>query len=221
VLCCPTSFLFVAKIVNDEQASLTAYLYKGTAPYLFSWQLPTGLQGNQDSLNYTNDSYDINEATTAGEGWPQPICVTITDINGCSNVFCSNLKYNGICKDSCYVVVYDTIHTQIVDTSFVLIEDTLNIFVLLSSDDEQEKSFEIKCYPNPSGGNLYIDIGEAIELKGLRASLINESGIEVLGQIIADQLTTWRVANLPKGLYFIALADDEGFNLVTRKIVIK
>lgn len=217
----PNILSFCTKVVNDEQASLTAYLYKGTAPYLFSWQLPDGLQGNQDSLNYTGDSYDINEPTTSSDGWPKPICVTITDINGCSNVFCSTLKYNGICKDSCYVVVYDTIHTQVVDTSFVMVEDTLNIFVLLSSDDEQGKTFEIKCYPNPSGGNLYIDIGEAIELKGLRANLMNEAGTEVMGQIISDQLTTWRVANLPKGLYFISFVNDKGIMLSTKKIVIK
>ncbi|MBK7007945.1 MAG: T9SS type A sorting domain-containing protein [Saprospiraceae bacterium] len=217
----PNVVSFCTKIINDEHPSLTAYLYKGTAPYQFLWQLPDGLVGNQDSINFSDDSYDIDEATTQGTSFPEPICVTIIDQNGCSNEFCANIRYNGICKDSCYVVVYDTIRTHIVDTSFILVEDTLNIYVLLSSDNGPEESYEIKCYPNPSGGNLYINIGDAIELKGVRASLINESGVEVIGQIISDQLTTLRVANLPKGLYFISFVNDKGITLSTKKIVIK
>jgi len=51
--------------------------------------------------------------------------------------------------------------------------------------------------------------------------LTSESGVTVFSQTIAEKVTTWKVGDKPKGLYFISFYDGLGKLLNTKKVVIK
>lgn len=216
----PNVVSFCTKMVNDPQPSVSAYMYKGKPPYFFSWQLPNGLVGQQDSLNFKGDTYDIDEAATPGTGFPKQICVTVIDQNGCADVMCSTIKYNGICKDSCYVIVYDTIRTSLVDTNFVNIEALLIILNVTIGTNETTTN-AITIYPNPANTHIYLDMGDHNLLKNYEFEILNEAGQTIMQNAIDEKLYFLDLSKWGgKGIYFVRIKNSDGAIVETRKIVL-
>lgn len=233
----PKVYSFCYNGSNDVNPSHVAYMDQPASNYIYNWLPTPGLAGNPTTLLANNDAFNLDEASSDTLNYPKTLCVQVIDVNGCASVLCSDIQYRGMCTDTCFVIVTDsitttitdtlytfindTIYTQVSDTSFIAIEDTLIINVLLSFNNEPATAYDIKCYPNPAGALLYIDIGEAETLKDMRAVLTSESGVTVFSQTIAEKVTTWKVGDKPKGLYFISFYDGPGNLLNTKKVVIK
>lgn len=216
----PNVVSFCTKMVNDTQPSVSAYMYKGKPPYIFNWQLPNGLVGQLDSINYKGDTYDIDEAATPGTGFPKQICVTVIDQNGCADVLCSTIKYNGICKDSCYVIVYDTIRTSLVDTNFVNVEALLIILNVTIGSNETAIN-TITVYPNPANTHIYLDMGDQNLLKNYEFEILNEAGQTILLNAIQEKLYFLDLSKWGgKGIYFVRIKNSDGTIVETRKIVL-
>ena len=88
---------------------------------------------------------------------------------------CSTVNYTGICKDSCYVIVYDTIRTSLVDTNFVNIEALLIILNVTIGTNETTTN-AITVYPNPANTHIYLDMGDHNLLKNYEFEILNEAG---------------------------------------------
>lgn len=233
----PKVYSFCYNGINEPNLTHVAYMDRNATHYLYNWLPPSGLTGNPATLLYSNDAFDLNEAASDTFNYPKSLCVQVIDDKGCSSVLCSEIRYKGLCTDTCFVVVTDsivttitdtlytfvndTIYTQVSDTSYIAVEDTLIINVLLSFNNEPATAYDIKCYPNPAGALLYIDIGEGEALEDIQAVLTNEAGTTIFNQVIAEKVTTWKVGDKPKGLYFISFYDGLGKHLNTKKVVIK
>lgn len=233
----PKVYSFCYNGSDDPLPSMVAYVDQSSSNYIYNWLPTPGIAGGPTTLLFNNDAFNLDEATSDTLNYPKSICVQVIDANGCVSVLCSDIHYQGMCTDTCFVIVTDsvtttitdtlytfindTIYTQISDTSYIAVEDTLIINVLLSFNNEPATAFDIRCYPNPAGALLYIDIGEAEPLKDIQAVLTNEAGVTIFSQTIADKITTWKVSDKPKGLYFISFYDGLGKLLNTKKVVIR
>ncbi|MBK8700927.1 MAG: T9SS type A sorting domain-containing protein [Saprospiraceae bacterium] len=218
----PNPLSFCKKLTNDEQPSLAAYLYRASPPYLFNWHVPEDIAGRPDSLNFTNDSYDLDESASTADNYPKQICVTVTDKFGCSSDFCGNIRYNGICTDSCYLVVYDTIRTQIIDTSYVQVEDTLVIRLNVTNEANQIVVNAISIYPNPANSHIFVDMGTYTLLKNYELHILNSLGQPVFFTPIEQQqyyidLNQWG----GKGTYYVRIKNSAGITIETKKILLQ
>jgi hypothetical protein len=64
---------------------------------------------------------------------------------------------------------------------------------------------DIKIYPNPTSGNLFINAGKSVE----RLSIINGFGSEVFHQENLGEMTQVSLSSLPSGLYYLKIAFEE------------
>jgi hypothetical protein len=70
---------------------------------------------------------------------------------------------------------------------------------------------DIKIYPNPASGNLYIE--SPVNVKAVISSLDGKKEFEQRNAKVID------VSNLPEAIYLITLYDDEGKELMTKKLI--
>lgn len=73
---------------------------------------------------------------------------------------------------------------------------------------------DVKMYPNPTSSNLYMDLGEQ---EGLRVSVLNLEGKELIREDQVGPLMNFDLSALPSGMYLIQIENDE-FS-VTQKLV--
>jgi hypothetical protein len=92
--------------------------------------------------------------------------------------------------------------------------DTTFLSLIGVITDVNEKDInEIKIYPNPTSGNLFINAGKSVE----RLSIINGFGSEVFHQENLGEMTQVSLSSLPSGLYFVRILSDGV--LTTHKVV--
>lgn len=106
---------------------------------------------------------------------------------------------------------YDIEVTATLSDGSVVNETYLNYIDILVGVDEPTKS-EIKIYPNPTSGNIFIDAGKSVE----RLSVVNITGSEVIQQENLGENTQIDLGSLPSGVYFVRLMVDGSF--ITSKV---
>lgn len=92
-------------------------------------------------------------------------------------------------------------------TSLGIIDVTVGVYTNEFSQDN------IKIYPNPTSGNLFINAGKSVE----RLSIINGFGSEVIHLENLGEMTQVGLSSLPSGLYFVRILSDGV--LTTHKVV--
>lgn len=120
---------------------------------------------------------------------------------------------NGLAVNNTAQVYFDFNAPIITNTSSHTINDGLNKFVGINKVEIQAV-FNIKVYPNPTTGQLFI------EKEGDNA--LNVVVVDQLGRILQEQklnaaLSTIDIGQLPTGVYFISISD--GKKRVTEKII--
>ena len=94
-------------------------------------------------------------------------------------------------------------------------EDTDTMFVAVTVGiGEANISHNIKIYPNPTSGNIFINTQERLE----RVSIMNITGSEVFHLEDLQETTQIDLSGLPTGLYFVKVQTTDGI-FITRKVV--
>jgi PKD repeat protein len=147
----------------------------GTQPYSYSW-----CWGDNTPCDLTQ--YPSHTYTQPGL---YPICLTITDANGCSSTYCDSLL---------------AVRLQ---SAALSVPITVNVVNPLSVT-ENNSSFEFSLYPNPAN--------EAIYFTGA-SSRYNYVIMNIVGSTVKSGISTnssIEVGSLAQGTYIIQLTDDNG-----------
>jgi len=78
----------------------------------------------------------------------------------------------------------------------------------IPSPDETNTNEAFTIYPNPFLTSMTIMINDASLIKEIKFRMYNILGEEVMNTIISKQLTTLKTGNLPSGIYFYKLSDN-------------
>jgi hypothetical protein len=205
----------------------------------YIWQCDFG-QGFQTLNNFANYSgvntstLNITNVQLANHNQP----IRAISISG-SCIDTSNIA-SIIITDTCIATVYDTILTQVFDTTFVTqtIYDTLNVTIydtLLTTVTDTlvinatlvglpplSNVNTLKVYPNPANTHITIDFGNFITMTGYTVKIVNSTGQTVFTTSINQQtsyidLSTWT----GYGIYYVQLIDPQNSTIENRKIVIQ
>jgi hypothetical protein len=72
-----------------------------------------------------------------------------------------------------------------------------------------EKSFDFKIYPNPFSTQIIININNVSLTNEIELRIYNVNGVEVVNTIVTNELTTIDTSNLPSGIYFYKIIDND------------
>lgn len=84
---------------------------------------------------------------------------------------------------------------------------------LVSVEELQDISNQVKVFPNPTNSNLTIQLSDAPAAENYRISIFNLPGAKVFSDRLEKQerYKTLNLAPLPAGSYFLRLSGDRGF----------
>ena len=142
-----------------------------------------------------------------------------------------NLLFN---EGLCFETVFDTITTEVFDTTFVTIYDTIPVYdsiavtdtlvidAVLTGIDPPNNINTLKIYPNPAKDHIYINTGDYAKMHGYQLKIINQLGATVFETNVEEplyevNLSTWSGT----GLYFVQVIDPVGNIIDIRKIVLQ
>ncbi len=83
---------------------------------------------------------------------------------------------------------------------------------LISSAPEQNLNVEIKVHPNPCTDFIRFDFGATSQIKGLRLSLVDQTGHEIKNYALENAQTLQvETSHLPAGVYYYFGTHQEGY----------
>ncbi|MGQ0828024.1 MAG: T9SS type A sorting domain-containing protein, partial [Bacteroidota bacterium] len=85
--------------------------------------------------------------------------------------------------------------------------DDINISSSTSLEENFNSAFTI--YPNPGNGNITVSLGELQEIGSIQITNIIGQNIEKAPVIVAKNLYTYDLSDLPAGIYFVTLYSDK------------
>ena len=81
-----------------------------------------------------------------------------------------------------------------------------------------ERSYTFSVYPNPFHSSISITISDTRSISTIKFELYNAIGVEVISRLITEQLTTFEMMDLPAGIYFYKITNNN--NLIqTGKLI--
>ena len=82
---------------------------------------------------------------------------------------------------------------------------------------DENNALEIKVYPNPTNGILFVETRRATSLQAETEYIItNVTGQTLLSGQITDEIQQIDVSGLAEGMYFVRIQSDEG--VITKKV---
>jgi len=143
-------------------------------------------------------------------------------------------------KGYCFETIYDTITTEVFDTTYVTINDTIHVYdtipvydsitvtdtlvidAVLTGIDPPDNVNSLKVYPNPAKDYIFISTGDYTKMEGYSLKIVNQLGATVFETNVEEphyevNLSTWSGV----GLYFIQVIDSGGNIIDIRKIVLQ
>lgn len=194
-----------AVIVNDGENTVTdeVVVTVGEVIVLLESNTQTAQAGVPVHFTITVDFGDVNSATV-----DEIIFETNGDeLSGFVTPWEFDYTYEDISGSP-----YDVEVTVFVSTGFIFNVSYPNYMDVITGQEEI-LSQDIKIYPNPTSGNIFIDAGKSLET----VSIINRFGSEVIHMENLGENTQVDLSSLPNGLYFVRLMVD-GI-LTTYKVV--
>jgi hypothetical protein len=180
---------------------------------VYTWQTDLG-QGFQNVVDY--GSYSGASTST----------LTISDLQLNNHIQPIRvISTSGICMDTSAVAlisIADTCITNVIDTTYIIVTDTLIINLGPTGFNPVTYSNTILMYPNPSNDQLTIDFGDYATLAGYTLKIFNSIGQEIHSANINQQqevlpLGTWGGA----GNYQVVIYNAQGVPVDTRTIVLQ
>ncbi len=188
----------------------------------YSWLIPFVTNGSDSSTiclvaQPNNTIYPRIDTLTISGNNVEPQKISVTQPAGQNiHIVYDTIKIIQTINDT--VKVTKTIN----DTIFTSVEDTLIInFAIINAVNPTIATDQIKVYPNPSRGDVYINTGNYEDLKNYQIKIINTSGDVIWQTAVTQQLYTIdvRVFGIA-GVYFLQIYDADSNLIVVRKIVI-
>lgn len=143
-------------------------------------------------------------------------------------------------ENCCSKWVYDTIITEVFDTTYVTINDTVPVYdtipvyeyisvtdtliidAVLTGIDPPDNLNTLKVYPNPAKDHIFINTGDYTRMNGYSLKIIDQLGAVVFETNVEEplyeiNLSTWT----GMGLYYVQVIDSGGSIIDIRKIVLQ
>ncbi len=110
-------------------------------------------------------------------------------------------------RDTTVMVFYDTIWVRITDMNDCEASDTINVFYPVCEGFDEYQKVETKLFPNPSSGNLNIELFD----NAIRIRIYNTTGKEVAQFINMHKgMHSINLTMLPEGLYIMEVQGEKG-----------
>lgn len=136
--------------------------------------------------------------------------------------------------DTTYVTINDTLITEVMDTTYITINDTIQIYEYISVTDTlvidavltglnpPENINRLKVYPNPAKDFIFINTGDYTKMDRYQMKIIDQLGSVVFETNVEEPLYEINLSTWSgTGLYFINIIDDIGQTIEVRKIVLQ
>jgi hypothetical protein len=169
--CSSNFYLYPDSLVPHQYYAINLALGAPPLTYLWSW----------DDGSYSSNPYPSHTYSTAGF---YNICLTITDINGCSSTFCDSSYLSKNTNSIIYVNVISPTGIK---------------------ENKENKTFSI--FPNPANEQLTVRLFK-YETKG-EIKIYNLLGQQYSTLTISGTETTIDVTDLSKGVYIIDVTMDD------------
>ena len=185
-----------------------------------------------ESPSITAGSYTLTNTAGGGPGGFNDIAVIKFNSSGtilaATNPVGAKTDYGyGICadtKNNVYITGSAQSNTLAFGTQSLTLPGFDNFYVArlkggntLGVETIQMKNVKVDIYPNPNNGEFKISLDNSV--KEVAVSIISVTGVIVWEHKNIDSLIDVKL-NLPKGLYFVNVKDNEG-NFETKKILIQ
>jgi len=125
-------------------------------------------------------------------------------------------------ENYCFETIYDTITTEVFDTTFVTVTDTLIIDAVLTGVNPPDNHNTLKIYPNPAKDFIIINTGDYSGMQNYSIKIVNLLGATVFETQIEQpeyeiNLSTWT----GKGVYVVKIFDNTSQEISVKKIVLQ
>lgn len=136
--------------------------------------------------------------------------------------------------DTTYVEIYDTVTIEVFDTTYVEIYDTIPVYdsisvtdtliidAVLTGIDPPDNINTLKVYPNPAKDHIFIHTGDYTLMDGYRLVIIDQLGAVVFETLVNTQLYEVNLSDWSGlGIYYIQVIDTGGGMIDIRKIILE
>lgn len=90
--------------------------------------------------------------------------------------------------------------------------------IVTKIDQQEESNLDINIFPNPTTGQIDIVLSNN-NLKNLKVLFSNSSGQTIIEEKINQNSTTIDLSQYARGLYFVAVIDENGKTITSKKII--
>lgn len=208
------------KIELLQRVYLNNNNFSGCIPPYYC-DIPIVSASNNPQLPFTGNISEFCSNNRISEGAYCNDGLSVTNVDYINNCDCV-----GLSLDTCFVTIYDTIISQVFDTTFITetisVTDTLIINLNIPNAPNDPVTNRIIVYPNPASSHVYIDFGDHTLMQNYSCQILNALGQPIFFTPIDQKLyyldlNTWG----GKGTYFIKIINDFGQTVETKKIVLQ
>jgi len=137
-------------------------------------------------------------------------------------------------ENYCFETIYDTITTEVFDTTYVTVYDTIPVYdsiavtdtliidAVLTGINPPDNINTLKIYPNPTKDFIIINTGNYSGMQDYSIKIVNLLGATVFETLIQQpvyeiNLSTWT----GKGVYLLKIFDNTSQDISVKKIVLQ
>lgn len=130
--------------------------------------------------------------------------------------------------DTTFVTIRDTVVTQVVETEYVTVydsisvSDTLIIDAVLTGMNPPDNINTLKVYPNPARDHIFINTGNYARMAAYQLKIIDQQGAIVFETNVEEALYELNLSGWSgMGLYYLQLIDPGNQIIESRKIILQ
>jgi hypothetical protein len=203
---------------------LTPYAYLLNAATIFTDTLYLNAQDNANAVfviqingALSTSTYSkvllINGAQAKNVYWKIEGAVSINNYSVfCGTIICNNgalgVLNTGVKLDGRALTTTGALTTTAINAVATMIPSNC-VPVSVPSLDAANTSEAVTIYPNPFSTSITIMINDASQIKEVELRIYNVLGAEVMNTTLTKQLTTLETSNLPSGIYFYKVIDND------------